>query len=270
MKEIGLNFQLDTVLNKFLTHLHYVNQIIAYLYHANRKYNGKTALLETDGLPIVVGNLLNFDSAELKTESEIWIFKKAFEELIIGLTLSLIEAHKIFSACDLSRKTRKKPYEEAEIRMLLEKLEKNPGKLNFPTLIDDIEKYTGRNLLHKSEVLTINQIRNCLVHRNGIVSRKDVNSKSTNELILKYIDLVNFADKDGELIEMKWEHKREPFIITKIGFQNREKEIAFKFGERVRLDQNLFNGVNYTCIFFILNIYELCQAVKEEMSAPEK
>ena len=43
-------------------------------------------------------------------------------------------------------------------------------KLHFPALIEDIEKMLAAALPLKEEILSINQVRNCLVHKNAIVA----------------------------------------------------------------------------------------------------
>ncbi|MBK6484072.1 MAG: hypothetical protein IPG01_13305 [Chitinophagaceae bacterium] len=262
MEKKEINYDVGGVVNHFLKVLHDTNQIVTRLYHANKIHSEPVPLHETDSLPIVVGNLPEFTRDELKVESEMWLFKKAIEELIVGLTLSLIAAHKIFKAVELAKILIDNPIPELELNKKLDQIQRRPNKLPLPQLLDEIEKLSGSNLHLKNEILTMNQIRNCLVHRNGTVSSEDLNMDSQNELTLIYIDMINYAKKDGELVEMTRVLKKTPFVTKMIGFKSKETQISFKLGERVILDQNIFTGVTYTAISFLMNLHSMCMALK--------
>lgn len=258
-----VKFELSDVKNKFLHHLHRTNQVVAHFYHAIKNYEVETIpLLETDSLPFIIDGLPSFDKDQLKIESQTWLFKKAFEELIVGLTESLVAAHKIFMAFDLANQSKAGKFSETELNEKLDKIHNRPSKLNFPTLLYELRNLAGIDLLFSDELISINQIRNCLVHRNGIVSIQDINDISQNGLTLLYVDLITYAEKNGELIQMTWDHKKEPFVTSKIGFQAKPKKVFFRIDERVVLDQNIFNGVSFTSIEFVTNLFTLAQRFK--------
>ncbi len=57
-------------------------------------------------------------------------------------------------------------------------------------------------LLYKSEILSLNKARNCLVHRNGFVTDKDTNDALNTELRIEYSRMRLFYKNDLEEIEV--------------------------------------------------------------------
>ncbi len=254
---IQLEFKITEVSNRFLRQLHLTTEAVTHIYHALINYAATDfPPLQTDSLPIVINDLTTeLKSEQIKDRTLAWLFKKAFEEFIVGLMESLIEAHKYAKYYCLSNETRtERILTKEQIELKISEIQNRPLKLNFPTLINEIEADLGISLSCKAEVISINQVRNCLVHRNSVVSDKDVNDDIDDSLQLVFLELVTLVEKGGEIIELKWTHKEEGLITNKIGLHERQGCIKFKKGDVVKFDQNIFNGVSYTCIKFINNL----------------
>lgn len=267
LEEMKIDFMISDVSNRFLRQLDQTTESITHIYHSLINFNTDSLPpLQTDSLPIVIHDPYTDNKPENMLERTLtWLFKKAFEEFVVGLTESLIEAHKFSKLSSLSKSTK-----HGDISLSKEEIEENiieinsrPLKLNFPTLIKEIEEELNINLPLKSEVISINQVRNCLVHRNGIVTDKDTNNNEEDSLLLCFQELITLSELSGEIIEIKWEHKEKGFTTDKIGFVERQKIIQFKKTDKVILDQNIFNGVAYTCILFTLNLKALLPKPKD-------
>ena len=260
-EEMQVEFQIAEVSNRFLRQLRQTTEAITHIYHSVINFNADSfPPLQTDSLPIIINDPFTDYKPELtRDRTLIWLFKKAFEEFIVGLTESLIEAHRFSKLYCLSNSTRLQQFsmtkEEIEAEIL--EIHNRPLKLNFPTLINEIEEGLKIVLPFKSEIISINQVRNCLVHRNGVVADKDINDKGNNCLQLCFQELITLSEMNGQIIEVKWEHKKHGFTTNKIGFDIRPKIIQFKKLEKVILDQNIFNGVAYTCVVFTKNLLQL-------------
>lgn len=93
---IETKFQITDVSNKCIRHIKKTTETTTLIYHAIQ------SLSETDNLILDVDALaIGFNDPEevssevsLKERAVIWLFKKSFEEFIVGVTESLIEAHK--------------------------------------------------------------------------------------------------------------------------------------------------------------------------------
>lgn len=257
-KEIKLNIQISEVSNKCLRLINKTTTNVAFIYNAILNVDTDTfPPLQTDGLPIIIDDpnekTLNISPKEKSLD---WLLKKAFEEFILGLTESLIEAHKVVKLKNFSVKTKSQPYTVDQINEEIEKINKRPLDLPFPKLIDEIEAELNNRLNLSDEIKSVNQVRNCLVHDNSIVSDKRINDKENNCLQLKYIELVVYSEKDGKIIEVKLQDKKDGFTTNKIGFETRQRNISFPKGGHVKIDQNLFNCVSYTCIQFVFGLLE--------------
>jgi hypothetical protein len=124
----------------------------------------------------------------------------------------------------------------------------------LPDLIKDIEATIKAELLFKKEILSINQVRNCLVHDGGIVTERRINNLELQTLQLNYVDLITIIDIEGKIVETTWDIKMKTPTVAGIAFDRKEREINFCKGEKVKVNQNIFNGVSYTCLEFIQNL----------------
>lgn len=259
-EKIQIEIQITEVANRFLRQHRLTTEVITHIYHSILNNNsGSFQPLETDNFPVYITDPDDEFKPELsRDKSLIWLFKKAFEEFIVGLTESIIEAHKFSKIYTLSNLTRQKSiFSKEEIDEKILQINTRPQKLPFPTLISEIENELNISIPFKSEIISINQVRNCLVHRNGLVTNKDINDEVNGSLKLSFQELIAMAEKNGQLQDIKWKDKEDGFKTNKIGFEVRPKEINFKKGEQVILNQNIFNGVSYTCILFTTNLLNI-------------
>ena len=75
-------------------------------------------------------------------------------------------------------------------------------KKHFPTKINELESKYGFNIFYKKELFSINQLRNCLVHRLGVVSKKDC--KKSNSLKLKYLTFQPVYEEKGKVTDLEF------------------------------------------------------------------
>lgn len=253
-----IDFQINEIMNKLMRQIKLTTDAATFLYHASINYTPKDFYpLQTDSLPIVIEDK-SFDNSPdaVRQRSIDWIFKKAFEELIIGLTDSLIETYKFTKFLSLSSTTKEEhnlTLQEIEVR--IKSIKTKPYKMNFPDLVKEIERETKAPLDLKVEIISINNLRNCLVHRNGIVTTLDTKNEPDHKLRLHYLDMMTFYEKESEMVEMKWEHKKNRLQTNAIQLAEASKTLEVNEGAHVLLDQNIFNGVAYTCITFSQKLY---------------
>lgn len=183
-----------------------------------------------------------------------WILKKGFEDLIKGIEYFLKET------CILLFD--KHGQGDSKDNTYLELKEKN-DKLHIPDLLDKIEGKLKTDLKWKEEILSINKARNCLMHRNGIVSTRDINT-SENTLKLKWIDAeVNqFQEKNGIKLPLKG-----TMATVSSGFGNecsfiveanlfKCHEVSFKINDEITINYIQYNGLVWTCQKFAEKLIE--------------
>jgi hypothetical protein len=136
----------------------------------------------------------------------------------------------------------------------------------FPEKIKILREEFGIQSQFEAHVLTLNQARNCLVHRLGIVGSEDVTEDE--KLVIKWfavrmliIDKV--TGEETPIAGQKEPTKNESNLVSRIGlFEKR-----FAIGEQVRLSSNELAYTMYTFYRFAL---ELLQVVERMMPTPPK
>lgn len=255
-----IDFEISEISNRALRQIKTTTDAVSFIFHASLNFHpNELSPLQTDSLPFNIEDPGVDNTPEaIKKRTMDWLFKKAFEEFILGLTESLIEAYKFvnFTALSItSRDIKKMTVEEIDAEIAI--INSRPHKLHFPVLLDEVEKKLGIVLPLKKEILSINGIRNCLVHRNGLVSKLDLREEFSDCLQLHYLDLITFYKKGEYMVEMKWADKKDRLTTDALQFRETPKLIEFKTGERVSIDQNIFNGVAYTCTRFLQTLNHL-------------
>ena len=175
-----------------------------------------------------------------------WILKKGFEDLVKAINLSVIEAYYITQLYKLSGKT----LLIAELENEINKIKKDAlSQANFPELLN--KKLNITVMTYKESVKSINKVRNCLIHRNGIVTQeKDINDKINNALKLTYysLDLVRLDENGKETDRLE---------NTGIGIMAKPKEKIFCVGEKIQLTEAEFRGCLFTCQAFGIELTEI-------------
>lgn len=256
---IRVDFQITDVANKCNRHIKKITELVTFINNSILNFDETfNPPLEVDALSIGFNDPGEIPSTiSRKDESLTWVFQKAFEELIVGVTESLIEAHKVVSLMALSQETRERKIHRDDVLKAIQEINERPLKLYLPILIKEIEDILNSSLSLKNQILSINQVRNCMVHRNSKVSFKDVNTPDSKALKLSYQELVVLSEKDGKIIEVKKEHKNPGFSTNKLGVQTRNKDVFFQIGESVKIDPTTFNNISLTCILFVTKLLDI-------------
>lgn len=264
-EKIEIKFELADVTNKFLLHLKDTTDCISHIYYSIDKLDiDMHKPLPTDSLPIVItDNRPKPTKDEQKQLTLLWTLTKAFEEFINGLTKSFKETYKYLRIYVLSQNpkyTRTREELEAE----LQKIEIEMEKLHFPDFLDKIEKLLNKTLPLREEVLSINQVRNCLVHRHGTVGEKDIKNSPTSDLQLKWNSLKFWTKINGQQTEITYNLRKNGIIADGLSLESIKNVKAFKLGDKISFDINEFNGIAYTCATFANGLFPLMPRPTEE------
>lgn len=255
--KVNVSVELSDVTNKCLRQIRNTTLNVEYTFNAILNIDtDRFPPLQVDGLPIRIYDPESLNDKTTPREKALdWLLRKAFEDFIVGLTESLIEAYKTVKFFSFANKTKIHSFTIEKIEEEIEKINKKPLSLSFPNLIDEIESELNSPFSLCEEIKSINQVRNCLVHDNGIVSNRRINDKENNLLRLKFIELIVIAEKNGEIIQVKLQDKIDKFETNGMEVQMKPNSIAFKKGEHIKITQNLFNHVSFTCIRFVEELF---------------
>jgi hypothetical protein len=130
-------------------------------------------------------------------------------------------------------------------------IKEKAGKKRFPDLLERVNAKLKNPLDFADAFKSMQDARNCLEHRNGIVGRIDVDGRDAMYLTFPRVKL--FYHRQGEEIEVR---EDEP-VDAKDGQKEVEilmrsdvRERTFKLGERIVLKAGDFDEIAFACYFF--------------------
>lgn len=250
---IEIKFKLDEVANQCLFHIKETIDCVNQIYFSVKEASITNRPLPTDSLPIYIDDKRpRLTEAEQKEKTIIWLFKKAFEEFIAGLTKSLIEAYCFVKLQRLASSTF--PGTKNQLEEEFKEIRINANKAHFPELIEHVEKELQHSLYLRDEILSVNRIRNCMVHRDGVVQQKDLSSSDTEKLILKWISIKNYTTQNGERIVLDYKTRENGIFIQNLEMEQIQNMKQFNLNDKIVIDLNEFNEVSYTCSMFVNNL----------------
>jgi len=171
-----------------------------------------------------------------------WLLSKGFQDLARGIRLSLEEALLYNSIVELARTDLPniKTWEALQDRM--QQFRKRADEANFPDLLAQVNKGLTAPLHFESQFLSLQKVRNCLEHRDGVVADKDVDP-DTKVLRLALPRIKLFIEKEGKEIEIDKGSLVE--ANTAMGMKNVIQEQEFKLGERITFKAEEFHDIGY-------------------------
>jgi len=257
-EKIEIKIELSDISNKCLLKIKETTECVSRIYQAIDKLEIDIHKpLPSDELPILIDDNNPIPSVKKQKEATInWALKKGFEDFIGGLTLSFKETYKFLKIYSLSNEP-KYTKTRQEIESELDKINIEIEKFHIPNFIQNIEKLLGKPLPLREEIESINKIRNCLVHRHGIVSGKDVKYSDDESLRLKWISIQSYTIINGEKHIITYEMRKKGITLYNLSHEFISNEKVFKVGEKISLNINEFNGVAATCSQFANSLFPL-------------
>jgi hypothetical protein len=186
------------------------------------------------------------NAEQRKTNYTNWLLWKGFQDLARGMRQTLEEALLYNSMIELALKElpQLKTWGALQERML--DFRKKAGSARFPELMQAVNKGLTSPLHFENEFLSLQKVRNCLEHRGGVVTDKDVDDTKVLRLALPRVKM--FYEKDGQEIELGKGSYVE--ANTAIGIKNVIEERKFKLGERVLFRPQEFHDIGFGCWAF--------------------
>lgn len=134
------------------------------------------------------------------------------------------------------------------------------NKFNYPGLLTAVHRELKDTLSYEKQVETINSARNCLVHRNGEVTKKDCNNDQNDKLIIAGNRFKIFFKKGDEEV---------PVEVGKPGPENaafmlgaEEFKIEFSIGDKLDITLKQFIDILNTCILFNADVEDKLKSNK--------
>jgi len=189
----------------------------------------------------------NIDTA--KSEFTNWILINGFRDSTESIGAFLESAYKVVCFWKLSGKRNEKGQVVGEDwNEFVVDRPRRFHRLGLPDKIKKLEEL-GPIVIDQDMtdiVLSINQARNCLVHRLGIVSKRDFNREDGLEV-------------KWRVLRLKGEHEGKDFVIegpthveagTQISVQNQNLSRVFNLNEAISFSTGEFNDLSWTLFAF--------------------
>jgi hypothetical protein len=169
-----------------------------------------------------------------------WLLSKGFQDLARGIRRMLEEA--FFYNGIVARAGGMRTW--GEIQAAETELRKAANDMLFPELLDEVNKRLTTPLHYEREFRSLQQVRNCLEHRDGIVRERDVDPQ-TKVLCLALPRVKLFYEDAGQEIEWVKGFVAEKEIEMRAKVVVAERE--FKLGERVTFNAAEFHDIGFGC-----------------------
>jgi hypothetical protein len=135
----------------------------------------------------------------------------------------------------------------------------------FPDKIKWLREKCGATFQFEEHVLTLNQARNCLVHRLGLVSQRDTKEHELFTIKWHALRIVIIDSVTGEetFVPQSEPTKNESTVNLRIG----PVEKQFRIGERIRLSPEELNYTMWTFHSFALEVLKSIERLEPNRSA---
>jgi hypothetical protein len=228
--------------------------------------------LDYTNIPSIPRSFLNFtvttkeplDAAERRAAYENWLLAKACQEMARALNEALQAAYFYLEMIG-------KPHEITTWGAVQEKMAEVKARANrmfFPELLKSVSEKLKTPLQFAEQYQSLQDMRNCMEHRAGIVGPKDTGGGTVLRLTLPSLDMVLQQDGVETILEAEPEQimKAGSHIIIRKGIMTRD----YALGERVVLTVTDFQKIAQACYIFTADIATKLPGVEpaKALSAP--
>jgi hypothetical protein len=180
---------------------------------------------------------------ERRALHETWILSKAFQDLMRGVRASLEEAFFFIELLAIGRMT---AASASTIEDILAPFRADAAKRSFPSLLAHVNAGLERPLDFIDAYQSMQDARNCLEHRGGIVGNRDIGEHGS--MLLRFPRVKMFLLRGDLEVDLTpgLEVIGGEEILMRLDERNRE----FKLGERIILGAADFDEIAFACYFF--------------------
>lgn len=268
-----IDVQPDEVLNKFIRQYRVAAQSLRYAHAAIRQNSlDELPMLDVDGLAFNVEDQQEQpDSAKQISETDAWLLRSAFIDTISALNESLLVACRILRLHRRAKASSQQPFAtKKDAERFLDRIDEELMRKHIPDLMDEIRQEVDQPLPLFDAIASLNKVRNCLVHRNGIVGRKDVNDSDTQVLRFSFLQHQIYVLVNGVEHRLTRALKEQKPIIHALKTEHWDAHVVYGRGTPITLTTDLYNDTFFTCYAFLhhlrLLIYKVIDVTPEHIT----
>jgi hypothetical protein len=247
--QLQIKVNLDALLGELQHALQYSIHLVSIALRSEIPSEPEKLCLPTDGISTIFDSRLQWSHEEAGQHFHTWALSNGLRDAIEGVSSFIESAHQVLSAWAFVERQNGDTllrYSDWETSM--------DGKafhrFGLPDKLTHIQQEHGIDLDKdlQRHVLSVNTARNCLVHRRGIVSERDLNSQSDKKLTVEWRKLYTFLeDEDGEHeIVIGQPTKKESWLCVKM----LDGKKIFSLGDQLKFTTQEFADITWGLFAF--------------------
>lgn len=185
----------------------------------------------------------DISAEERRAIHETWILSKAFQDLMRGVRASLDDAYFFIQLLDMGQM---RAPTSGTLDEILRPYRQKAVEMKFPVLLAEVNARLDRPLEFAAAYQSMQDARNCLEHRHGIVGQID--AKANGKMVLQFPRVMMFIERNGERVELYSGLHVEAgeWVIYTLELRKREHEV----GQRMGLTAADFEEIAFACWHF--------------------
>jgi hypothetical protein len=246
-QSITFNINLDALRGELQRSLQEVIYLVSAGLQTKDQITPEILQLPTNSIKMKFDSGLNWSSEKAQEQYSEWVLSNGFRDTIENLGAFLESAHGVLSFWELvGRQEDGTDITGADWNEVIVDGKRRFNRLGLPDKLEHIKNQHAILFDETlgSHVLSINMARNCLVHRDGIVSDRDITTDNALEVQWRrMVFLVKNEDGEkelfmGEVIEAG----------SEIGFRQEDKTKSFVLGSKIEFTVQEFSDICW-CLF---------------------
>jgi len=248
--ELVVNVNLDALLGSLQREIQRVTNLVAVGLQSPVALDAAALAIRTDSIDYRFGSvqLWNSDN-DARADYENWVYGNGLRDVIESVSTFLESVREVLALWALG--DRQKSGESLTGATWVAEMQdaaKRFHRLGFPDKVEALRVAfdTSVDAVLNEHVLSVNVARNCLVHRRGVVSERDLNRDNALVVAWRRIAVI-LQDEDGEhQLVLGKTLEKEARVVLRIEDSSKE----FKLGERV-----VFTGVEFAEVCWSMFAY---------------
>ncbi len=230
-KKVNLSINTPALLGNYLADIQNLLDIITFAHIGQQFVDEKNYQNHISFMTFHPASNRRLSFHDVKDKSSQWLLTSFLTDSINSTGVFLDECRKI---CALFRLSGKGKVSGQELNNIFQQEWKKYHELGFPAKFKHLRDEFTVETPFEGHFLSLNQARNCLVHRKGIVSNKDINENGKLVIKWRIMELVVTSPDGKEEVVIE-----SPRIIESggsLGYRLRDRERDFEVGQKITLE----------------------------------
>lgn len=258
MEKGRLRIDFDSLLGKLQTNLQHLSDLVLFSHVASSSvqeagYNNSSAFFHFQPAQ---NQKLNFDQA--KESFGQWCLATSFEDAIDYLHCFLEEC---YTVCEILKSGQDNRIKFELFRWIINIGRRRFHKLGLPDKLKHLKGVYQVSSSIEEQILSLNRVRNCLVHRLGIINDQDVDANKILVAKFKQMELLTISPNHDQEIIISGPTRVEAGWRVVVRFNEYKKE--FKLGDCINFTEHEHIWAIFTFFWFGQEIKNsICRSFK--------